>query len=238
MVKRVRNARPGNKTLAVGYVRVSTDDQALGPDAQRKAIDAYAAQHGLTVVSCREDLAVCGATPIDDCAGLLDAIRDVTAHKAGVLLVAKRDRLARDYVKAGLIEQLAARAGARVLSADGQSDSDDPAAFVMRGVFDLFAQYERAMIRLRTKSALAVKRTRGERISGKLPYGFKLGADARRLEPEPAEQSTLFRMRELRSSGLTFGAIAVELKGSGVRSRSGAPFPPARIWRMLRTVLP
>jgi len=36
-----RNARrPADSRLVVGYVRVSTDEQALGPDAQRAAMEA------------------------------------------------------------------------------------------------------------------------------------------------------------------------------------------------------
>jgi DNA invertase Pin-like site-specific DNA recombinase len=36
---------------------------------------------------------------------------------------------------------------------------------LMRGLVDLFAQYERALIRSRTKAALAVKKGRGERLA-------------------------------------------------------------------------
>jgi DNA invertase Pin-like site-specific DNA recombinase len=36
---------------AVGYVRVSTSKQELGPEVQRKQIAAYAARHGLRVVA-------------------------------------------------------------------------------------------------------------------------------------------------------------------------------------------
>ena len=39
-------------------------------------------------------------------------------------------------------------------------------AQLMRGIVDLFAQYERAIIRTRTKAALAVKIARGERVGG------------------------------------------------------------------------
>ena len=41
----------------------------------------------------------------------------------------------------------------------------------MRRIVDAFAEYERLVIKARTRAALAVKRTRGERIDG-IPYGF------------------------------------------------------------------
>jgi DNA invertase Pin-like site-specific DNA recombinase len=39
-------------------------------------------------------------------------------------------------------------------------------------IMDAAAAYERALIRARTKAALAAKRARGER-SGEVPYGFR-----------------------------------------------------------------
>ena len=39
-------------------MRVSTDEQALGPEAQREAIMAFAAREGLTVASWHEDLGI------------------------------------------------------------------------------------------------------------------------------------------------------------------------------------
>src|SRR5437016_1706481 len=101
------------------------------------------------------------------------ALALVTAHGAGVILVAKRDRLARDPMVAAVAESLAARAGAVVVSADGAGNGDDPGAVLMRRMVDAFAEYERALIRARTRSALAVKRGRGERISRHVPYGFR-----------------------------------------------------------------
>src|SRR5690606_20526464 len=103
--------------------------------------------------------------------------------KAGLLLVTRRDRLARDVVKAAMIERLAARHGARVVSAAGEGEGDDPASSLMRRMIDAFAEYERAILKARTKAALAVKKARGERV-GSIPYGKRLGSDGRTLEDE------------------------------------------------------
>ena len=43
--------RPGNPKRAVAYLRVSTDEQRLGPEAQRAAIAAWAVREGITVVA-------------------------------------------------------------------------------------------------------------------------------------------------------------------------------------------
>lgn len=47
--------RTGDAKAAVGYLRVSTDEQNLGPEAQRAAILAWALRNGVTVVAWCSD---------------------------------------------------------------------------------------------------------------------------------------------------------------------------------------
>jgi DNA invertase Pin-like site-specific DNA recombinase len=156
-----RNATDSN--TAVAYLRVSTDRQELGPEAQRAAIEAWAAREGVTVAAWHVDAGVSGAAAIADRPELVAALASLTVHRAGVLVVAKRDRLARDVMAAAMLERMALDAGARIVSAAGEgTDSNDPSAVLMRTLVDAFAQYERAMIAARTKAALGAKRARGE----------------------------------------------------------------------------
>jgi DNA invertase Pin-like site-specific DNA recombinase len=92
----------------------------------------------------------------------------------------------------------------------------------MRRLIDSFAEYERLIIAARTKSALAAKRRRGERISGAVPYGFRLAVDGCKLEPLDAEQQTLQLVRQLRGDGRSFQAIADALNMRGIRTRAGS----------------
>jgi hypothetical protein len=52
------------------------------------------------------------------------ALGELRALGAGVLVVAKRDRLARDVYVAATIERAVASGGARVVSADGTANGD------------------------------------------------------------------------------------------------------------------
>src|SRR3982751_4263975 len=102
-----------------------------------------------------------------------------------------------------MIERLIGKRGARVVSAAGEgTDSDDPSALLMRRLIDSFAEYERALIAARTRAALAAKRQRSERISGRLPFGFTLAANGRTLEPNATEQSVLSLIWSLRAGGM------------------------------------
>lgn len=205
---------------AVGYVRVSTDRQDLSPDAQRDAIEAWANGAGVTVVAWHEDIGVSGGAELDQRPGLVAAVDALPAHRAGVLVVARRDRLARDVLTAALVERLCERHGARVQSADGTGNGVGPEAQLLRGIMDVFAAYERAVIRSRTKAALAVKRSRGERV-GTIPYGYRLAADGRHVEEDPGEQGVIDMARRLRAGGHSLRAIGRQLVAAGHTPRRG-----------------
>lgn len=208
---------------AVGYIRVSTEDQALGPEAQRAALVRWAEACGAEIVAFHEDRGVSGAAALDKRPGLLAALDAVKAHRAGVLLVAKRDRLARDVVLAAMVERMAERLGARVTSADGTGDGDGPEALLMRRIVDAFGEYERAVIRARTRAALAAKRAQGKR-AGQVPFGFTLCADGVTLAEDSAEQAVIRQIRALRDEGLSIRAVVAAVNEAA---------PPRRVHKSL-----
>ena len=220
-MRRERKCRAGDPKVAVGYIRASTSEQTLTPVAQRSAMAGWAEREGVELVAVFEDLGVCGATEIDRRPGLLAALAEVSERGAGVLLVAKRDRLGRDVLVTCMVERLAERKGARVVSADNVGNGTGPEAAMMRGIVDVFAQYERALIRARTRGALAVKKARGERV-GSIPYGLCLAADGVHLEADEGEQEIVTVAKGLRGEGLTLRAIGNELAAKGMLPRSGA----------------
>ena len=104
---------------AIAYIRCSTSRQDLSPDAQRAAITAWAEREAVEVVAFHEDIGVSGGTEIDKRPGLLAATEALRTEGAGILVVAKRDRLAPDVLTSAVVERLCERTGARVASADG-----------------------------------------------------------------------------------------------------------------------
>lgn len=228
-----KRVKAGSASVAVAYVRVSTDEQRLGPEAQRAAIEAWAAQGGVQIAEWHVDQGVSGAAPIDARPALGAALASLVEHKAGVLVVAKRDRLARDVVVAAMVERAAASAGARLVSADGTANGDSPADAFMRAVIDGAAAYERALIRSRTQAALAAKRARGEKTGGSVPYGFVRAVDGVHLVPVDGEQAVIAKARALAGRGRSLRGVASELAMAGHVSRTGRPFAASQVARML-----
>lgn len=230
MSKRVR---PGSPLVAVAYIRVSTEDQKLGPEAQRATIEAWAAREGVHVAAWCVDHGVCSVTPVDERPALCAALVALRDHGAGALVVARRDRIARDVVLAAGIERAAGGAGARVVSAGGEGNGTAPADQFMRTVIDGAAEYERALIRARTKGALAAKRAKGEKTGGDAPYGYALAPDGVHLVAVETEQATIARARVLSAEGRSLRAVAAVLAAEGHVSRLGRPFFAAQVARML-----
>jgi site-specific DNA recombinase len=216
---------------AIAYVRVSTADQQLGPEAQRASIEAWAAKAGITVVSWQLDHGISGGKDLGERPGLVAALGELRVLDAGVLLVARRDRLARDVYVSAMVQRAVERDGARVVCADGAGNGETPADAFMRTILDAAAAYERALIRARTKSALAVKKARGERI-GAVPYGFKLGENGKSLQPDPNEQDVLAQLRALRVAGLSFRRIVREARDRGMLTRNSRPFSLQAVYAM------
>ena len=221
--------RPGNPLLAVAYLRASTEDQKLGPEAQRAAIEAWATAQGITIVATFSD-AVSGGANIENRPGLVAALAELRISKAGVLVVAKRDRLARDSFIAQTIERAAKGCGAIVAAADGVGNGSSASDAFMRSIIDATAAYERSLIRARTKAALAAKKARGER-AGTVPYGYDADASGK-LTKNEAEQGVRAIVAELRAAGLSLRAVVAMLEKRGLVSRSGKPLGLTQVARM------
>jgi DNA invertase Pin-like site-specific DNA recombinase len=124
-----------------------------------------------------------------------------------------------------MIERLVAKRGARVISAAGEgTETDDLAGVLMRRLIDSFAEYERLIISARTRAALAAKRRRGERVSGIVPFGYRLAANGRTLETHAPEAATLATIQRLRAEGRSLRAIAEELNAAGIPTRARTPW--------------
>jgi len=215
---------------AVAYIRVSTAEQELGPEAQRAAIEAYAKSKGLDVTAVFVEV-ISGAAPLDERHELWAAIDAAKAKRAAVFLVAKRDRLARDIATSILLERDLEAAGIRLESSDGAGNGSGPEAELLRSMLAAIAQFERAMIRSRTKGALSAKAKRGER-TGSIPFGQRLASDGVHLESDPAEQEIVGRILVARQRGDSLRQITDDLNASGAPAR-GAKWHVTSVARVL-----
>jgi len=231
MAQRTRSTLADPK-LAVGLIRRSTGKQDISPEAQLDELQKWCARTGRVLVAHVVET-VSGGTDLydEDAAGGLDlerrpellrAIDLLKTHGAGVLAAYKRDRFARDPLAMALVERLVQRNGARLMSTAGEgteADPNDPTAKLVRGMLDLLSAYELALIRQRTRLALAAKRRRGERV-GDVRLGFRLADDGRTEVEDEREQRAIALARRLRSEeGLSLREVGARLVGLGFLPR-------------------
>jgi DNA invertase Pin-like site-specific DNA recombinase len=132
----------------IGYARVSTDEQ----DTSGQASMLRAAGCALII----EDKASGGSR---DRPNLVRAIRRVGA--GDTLVVVRIDRLARSLAHLlEIVETLRAR-GAYFRSINDPIDTSSPQGMLMTQMLGAFAEFERSLIRERTKAGLKAARARG-----------------------------------------------------------------------------
>jgi DNA invertase Pin-like site-specific DNA recombinase len=222
--------KPGDPKKAVAYIRVSTSEQHNGPDVQRAAVERWATGGGIEVVAWFEET-VSGGAAIADRPVLLDALTALKTHGAGILVVQKRDRLARSTLNSALLKRMVHDAGATVVSTAGEGEGDSPEARLMATIVEAVAEWERATIAARTRAALALKKSKGE-LTGNAPLGFA-SIDGR-LVPDTHERAGIDLALRLREEGMSLSAIATMLAADGYFSRSGNPYQATQVKRMLK----
>lgn len=240
-VGRRQRAKNDPKT-AVAYLRVSTDRQEHGPEAQRAALESWAAREKIAIVQWFSEEDVSGGDEIEDRPELQAALAALRTRNAGCLVAAKRDRLARDVVIARVIGVQAAANGASVVTADGMSDVEGrPDTFLKQGISDLFAEHERRTIVDRTVQALAVMRRKGYR-TGKVPYGFRIsrsGPPSKRsgksltLELDAREQEICTYIVRRTAEGWSTRQIERDLRAREVTNRAGGYIMQTQIQRII-----
>lgn len=210
--------------LAVCYIRVSTEEQALegvSLAAQEAKLRAYCELAGLQIVALVRDEGVSGAKPLATRPGGEQVVKLVSQRKAGNIVAMKLDRLFRDA--ADCLAQTKTWDGADValhlVDVGGQSVNTKSAMgrfflTMMGGV----AELERNLIAERTATALNYKK--GQRQAyGPTPFGYD--REGERLTVNAEEMKVARKVIAWRDRGLSFGHIVAILERGKVRTKGG-----------------
>ena len=202
----------------LGYVRVSTDEQSdsgAGLEAQRRAIAAECKRRGWKLVEVIEDA---GFSAKDlKRPGIQAALQALESGDAKALVAAKLDRLSRSMIDFTALMATAQKQGWALVALDCAVDTTTPAGEAMANVLATFAQFERRLIALRTREALAVKRSQGVRLG----------------RPPTLDPKTVSRIRRERRRGKTLAAIAAGLAEDQVPTAHGGRWHAATVRAVL-----
>lgn len=226
-------ASPKSQSTAVAYLRSAPGERGPRGDAQRETIERWSKVHRVQIVQWCEDDGPAENATLDERRGLMNALLALRTRAAPVLVCTARDRLARDSVGLAMVERLASREDAKIVFVRDKDEVSETEGKLKRRLVGAFAEYERALMRVRTRAAVAIKKQRGE-MTGRCPWGYHLAADGKTLEPDQREQNILAVVRHMRTSGRKIREIVAALKEMGVVGRNGKPIGPTRVFEMIQ----
>jgi putative DNA-invertase from lambdoid prophage Rac len=222
---------------AFAYLRESTFDQENGLEVQMEQVRAYH-QAKLTDISWGDfftDRAVSGGKAFckRPSGKRLDALLVASDH----VIVAKLDRGFRDTLDFLSTERDWRDRGITLHVLDLPFLSSDVPAYIgdmIRTVLAMFAQFERARIRQRTKDVMGWMKTRGLRHNQYAGMGFvwvKVNGVYER-QPHDKEQQTMRWIHEQRLAGVKWRTIYQMLQKE--RTKEGNEWSMSRIQRAAR----
>lgn len=211
---------------AVGYVRVSTDEQkksGLSMEYQEERIKAFAVADGVELELIYKDGGYSGGSLKRP--GVKEVLERVERGEIKCVYILKLDRLTRSLDDLLYILRLFEDKESALTSLSEKIDTSTAMGKLMVHIIGVIAEWERGAIAERIRAAFSVKRSRDEKLGGIVPYGFRSVGDGKvekkRLVKDAKEHPVLSGILEARSEGRGYADIAAGLNQMGVKPRNG-----------------
>jgi DNA invertase Pin-like site-specific DNA recombinase len=195
----------------VGYLRISKAEGGHGLAVQRRAIEDFCQRRGFELLRVEEDDGASGRSTRKR-PGLARALDTCRSEGARAIVATRVDRLARSSLDFHKIIEQVQKAGATLYFSEQQSFSlDTPEGRMLSSILASFAAFEADLISARTKAALRVVKQNGSRS------GRPIGNPSFR----PVRGPVVALIRDLRTEGMSYRRIAVELNARQVPTAQG-----------------
>ena len=205
---------------AIGYIRVSTEEQAnegVSLDSQAEKVKAFCVAKDWKLVKIVQDA---GKSAKDlNRPGIQKIISGCKSRDFDVIVVTKLDRLTRNVRDLGyLIQDVFEKTGVGFSSISDNFDTTTANGKLVLNILGSVAQWERDIIAERTRDALQYKKQKGEHYSP-APLGFD--AVDGQLIPNEKELQTVDYIRSLKAKKFSLRKIADTLNSEGVATKNG-----------------
>lgn len=211
---------------AIGYIRVSTEQQAsegISLDAQRHKITAWCEVNGYELLAIEVDAGISGKS-MKKRQGLQKALNAMKKDMA--LVVYSLTRLARSTKDTLTISETLRRSRSDLVSVTEKIDTTTAAGKMFFTMLAVMAEFESNTISERTRDAMRHKKATSE-VYSPIPFGFK--AVEGRLERVEAEAVIVSEVKQRRAAGETLQAIADSLNSRGIKGKRGGIWYPYSI---------
>lgn len=214
---------------AIGYIRVSTEEQAkegISLQHQREKIVAYARLHDIELIEIIEDRGV-SAKDIKGRPGFTRLLGELGYD---AVIVYKLDRMFRNAAEALQVAECFNQNCVALHSVTEKLDTQSAMGRFFFTIAAAFAEMERNLISERTKDAIGHKRAKGE-VYNHVPYGYE--KQGSKLYEDRYEQAQLTWMKTKRADGWTLLQIANQLNENGVPTKTGGRWQPQTVKNIL-----
>jgi len=230
-----KHTQPPHRPTALGYVRVSTEEQArdgISLDAQAAKISAYAEAKDLELRNIIRDEGVRGKDLKRD--GIEQIVRACQAQEVGAVIVVKLDRLSRrtrDLLY--LVEDVFQAHDIDLHSLQETVDTSSASGRFFLRIMGALAEMERELIGERTAAALAHLQANGQRL-GAVPLGFRPDGPGGDLLPDSDELVVVENLLALWRRGWSYRRIAAHLNAEGANTKRGGRWHPSTVAKVVR----
>lgn len=213
--------------LAAAYIRVSTEDQAeYSPDAQRRALSKWAAEHGCILLTehiyVDEGISGRSAAKRPAFQRMVAAARS-TPRPFDVILVHKFDRFARSREDSIIYKSILQReCGIQVISiTETIDDGGSGMGVLMEAISEAYAEFYSVNLGREVKKGMSEKARRGG-LQSTPSFGYSVADN--KLVPVPAEAEIVREIFARFVGGEGYFSIAKDLNSRGIRTHRGNPF--------------
>lgn len=225
------------KKRAFGYVRVSTDMQAmygLSLEAQREQIERYAQAYGIELRGIFVDHD--SAKNVTGRPEYMRMIAEINQGKVEYVLASALDRFSRsqrdfldfreNYIETDRVHLVLIREGINTVQLHARQTL---------GILVAFAQLERERTAERVRGIISYIRSQGGHY-GKVPFGYMTVSDGRlkRLVKHPENYKWIEKMTEWHKEKVPFEEMAQRLNENGVKPSQSEKWTKQSVYDLLR----
>jgi site-specific DNA recombinase len=228
----------GTAKIAVGYARVSTEEQAkhgVSIDAQIEAIRSYCRKEDIELLQVYTDEGISGCS-MDTRIGIQDVIAATDSRRVSHVVATALDRFSRDAADLHIFRKRCAKRNVKIWTLNTRTDYTTPTGKMQYAMESGMSEWYRDQVSEKTSTALRHVRDDLGRHLGRIPFGYErvtIGPNKGKIVVNDGEQSIISDLRKMAAAGDSYWGMSEWLNSRRIMPRSGKRWYPSSVRAIL-----